>query len=340
MVNVGLVGIGFMGWIHQLAYRRSSEARLAAFCSKDAKKRAGDWTGIQGNFGPPGEQISVEGIETFESLDEMLKSAAIDVVDICLPPHLHADAAVKAIEHGKDVFCEKPIALTAEDSRRIMDAAKANNRLVMVAHVLPYMGAFAYATEIVQKGTYGKPIGGYFKRAITDPTWIPDFYNPNLVGGPLIDLHVHDLHWIQLLFGKPTKVDVVGRMRGEVAEYAHILYHFADPNVCVSSSSGIVNAPGRPFTHGFELQLEDAVIQHEFIAFTDAPASIPLVVTTRSGEVLRPELPAGDEVDAFAAEISDMTTSVKSRQIAPRLNGQLATEAVELALTIQKQLVS
>lgn len=339
MVNVGLVGIGFMGWIHQLAYRRSNSAKLTAFCSKDPKKRAGDWTGIQGNFGPPGEQISLDGIDTYATLEEMLQDATIDVVDICLPPHLHADAAVKAIEAGKDVLCEKPIALNAEDSRRIMDAANANKRLVMVAHVLPYMGAFAYATEIVQKGTYGKPIGGYFKRAITDPTWIPDFYNPSLVGGPLIDLHVHDLHWIQLLFGKPTNIDVVGRMRGDVAEYAHILYHFADPKVCVSSSSGIVYAPGRPFTHGFELQLEDAVIQHEFIAFSDTPASIPLVVTTRSGEVIRPELPAGDEVDAFAAEIEEMASSVQSRQIAPRLNGQLATEAVELALQIQSKLV-
>ncbi len=338
MVNVGLVGIGFMGWIHQLAYRRSSAAKLTAFCSKDPKKRAGDWRGIQGNFGPPGEEISLDGIETFETLDEMLRSAAIDVVDICLPPHLHADAAVKAIEAGKDVFCEKPLALNKLDTRRIMDAANGNGRLVMVAHVLPYMGAFAYATHLVQKGTYGKPIGGYFKRVITDPTWLPDFYDPNRVGGPLVDLHVHDLHWIQLLFGSPTNVDAIGRMRGDVAEYVHVLYHFEDPKVCVSSSSGVIYAPGRPFTHGFELHLEDAVLQHEFAAFSDSPASVPLIIVTRSGDVIRPELPGGDEVDAFAEEIEDMATSVRTREIAPRLNGELASKAVELALRIQAQL--
>ncbi|MCU0714569.1 MAG: Gfo/Idh/MocA family oxidoreductase [Pirellula sp.] len=340
MVNVGLVGIGFMGWIHQLAYRRSDNARLAAFCSRDAKKRAGDWRGIQGNFGPPGDQILLDGIQTFETYDAMLRDANIDVVDICLPPHMHADAAVQAIEHGKDVFCEKPIALTAADSQRIMEAANANGRIVMVAHVLPYMGAFAFATEMVRKGTYGRPIGGYFKRVISDPTWIPDFYDPSRVGGPLVDLHVHDLHWIQLLFGKPKSVEAIGRMRGAVAEYVHVLYRFEDPNICVASSSGIVDAPARPFTHAFELHLENAALQHEFAAFSDTPETMPLKILTRDGQILRPDLPGGDEIDAFVAEIRDMAESVRTRQVAPRLSGQLAGEAVELALEIQSQLAN
>ena len=87
MVRVGLVGVGFMGWIHQLAYRRSTTATLAAFCSSDPKKRLGDWRGIRGNFGPPGEQISLDGIEVFESMEQMVRSPDIDVIDICLPPH-------------------------------------------------------------------------------------------------------------------------------------------------------------------------------------------------------------------------------------------------------------
>ncbi len=65
-----------------------------------------------------------------------------------------------------------------------------------------------------------------------------------------------------------------------------------------------------------------------------------LRIATRSGEVITPELPASDEVDAFREEIDDMADSVRSRQIAPRLDGTLACQAVELALTIQSQLVS
>ena len=340
MIRVGLVGIGFMGWIHQLAYRRSKSAKLAAFCSSDSKKRDGDWRGILGNFGPPGDQISLKGIDVFKSLEQMVRSPDIDVIDICLPPHLHTAAAILAMEHGKDVLCEKPLALNAEDCSQILRTSEQTQRMLMVAHVLPYMGAFAFATELVAKKTYGKPIGGYFKRIISDPTWIPDFYAKDKVGGPLVDLHVHDLHWIQLLFGNPNGVHAVGRMQGDVAKFAHVVYDFGNAGVAVASTSGVIDGPGRPFTHGFELHLENATLQHEFAAYSDAAETMPLKIVTRDGEVLRPELPVGDDVDAFVAEIEDMAASVRTRTTAPRLDGSLAAKAVELAITIQQQLAS
>jgi predicted dehydrogenase len=327
-VRVGLVGVGFMGWIHQLAYRRSQNAALVAFASRDSKKRSGDWRGIQGNFGPPGEQIDISNLQAYESYEEMIRSPSIDVVDICLPPHLHTSAAIQALEHGKDVFIEKPMALQATDCERIVQAARDNNRLVMVAHVLPYMGAFEYATRIAAQGSYGPLLGGHFKRVISDPSWLPDFYDPEKVGGPLVDLHVHDLHWIQLLFGNPVEIQVAGRTKGLVAKFVHCLFRFENPQIAVSSLSGVVDAPGRPFTHGFELHFERAIMQHDFAAYQDRGETWPLTIATLDGQV-----------DAFCAEINDMAMSVRSRQIAPRLDGQLAANAVELALRIQSRLI-
>jgi len=339
-VNVGLVGIGFMGWIHSLAYRRSEFADLIAFASKDPKKRGGDWRGIQGNFGPPGEQISLEGLDVAETLEALVKLPQVDVIDICLPPHLHVDAACYALEHGKDVFIEKPVALTLEGCHRIQETSRKTRQLALVAHVLPYMGPFAYATELVRSGKYGPAIGGYFKRVISDPTWIPDFYQADKVGGPLVDLHVHDLHWIQLLFGKPKSTHAVGRLHGNVAKYVHVLYEFESPDIAVSSSSGVIDGPGRPFTHAFELHLRDATVHYEFAAHSDTAESMPLKVITRDGQVLRPELPAADDIDAFEAEICEMAQSVLSRQSAPRLSLDHAAGAVELALDIQAQLIA
>jgi predicted dehydrogenase len=340
MLRVGLVGIGFMGWIHYLAYQRSQVAKLVGFCSRDPKKRAGDWRGIQGNFGPPSEHIHLDGLQVFESLDEMVHSPDIDLIDICLPPHLHTEAALLAIRNGKDVFCEKPFALSFQDCQRIISEAESHDRIALVGHVLPYMGAFAYATQLVQQGTYGRPIGGYFKRIISDPTWIPDFYAKDKVGGPLIDLNVHDLHWIHLLFGKPTHVHAVGRMQGEVAKFAHVLYQFENKQVAVASTSGVIDGPGRPFTHGFELQLENATLQHEFAAFSDAPENMPLKIVTRDGQVIRPELPTADEIDAFVAEIADVAESVRTRKPAARLDGKRAAEAIELAIQIQTEVAN
>ncbi len=340
MVRVGLIGIGFMGWIHRLAYQRSDTAQLVAFASQDPKKRAGDWRGIKGNFGPPGEQIATEGLKIFSSLEELVRCPEIDVIDICLPPHMHAPAARLAMEHGKDVFIEKPLALTTEACNDVARSAQRHGRLALVAHVLPYMGPFAYATQVVQSGEFGPPIGGHFHRVISDPTWLPDFYHADKVGGPLVDLHVHDLHWIQLLFGKPRDVQVVGRMSGDVAKYVHVLYEFDSPNIAVSSSSGVIDGPGRPFMHGFELHLEQATLQFEFAAFSDVAETMPLKVITRDGRVLRPELPPADDIDAFRAEIDDMAASVATRVPAPRLAIKHASGAVESALNIQSKLAS
>ena len=68
MVGVGIVGIGFMGMIHYLAAQRAQRAEVVALCSRDPKKLAGDWTSIQGNFGPRGTQMDLSGVSVLPRL--------------------------------------------------------------------------------------------------------------------------------------------------------------------------------------------------------------------------------------------------------------------------------
>ena len=72
MVRIGIVGIGFMGMIHYLAAQKLRGARVTAICSRDPKKLAGDWRGIQGNFGPTGAMLDLSQIKRYDRLDEML----------------------------------------------------------------------------------------------------------------------------------------------------------------------------------------------------------------------------------------------------------------------------
>ncbi len=351
MVRVGLVGIGFMGWIHQLAYRRSTKAELVAFASRDTKKRTGDWRGIRGNFGPPGEVIDVSRMQVYETVDELLKDPSIDVIDICLPPHMHVDVAIAAFEHGKHVLCEKPFALNASDCDRILSAAQKRNRLAMVAHVLPYIGPFAYAAQVAQTNEYGKAIGGYFKRTISNPDWISDFFDPERVGGPMIDLNVHDAHFIRMIFGNPQSITAIGSSVDatgsdasktsdrQVAKYAHAVYQFENLKLAVASTGGVIDCPGRPFTHGFELNFEQATLQFEFSAFTDTCETMPLKVLTKSGEVVRPTLAITDDVTAFELEIADMVTSIESGVVTTKLSPTIARDAIHLAVCIQRSVV-
>ncbi|PQO26912.1 gfo/Idh/MocA family oxidoreductase, partial [Blastopirellula marina] len=91
MIRVGLVGVGFMGWIHYLAYQKVRSMKLAAVSSRDPKRLKGDWRGIKGNFGPPGEKIDLSGVAGYSSYDELLADDSIDMVDLCLPPAIHAE---------------------------------------------------------------------------------------------------------------------------------------------------------------------------------------------------------------------------------------------------------
>src|SRR3954453_23812354 len=111
MLRVGLVGIGFMGWIHYLSHKKTKGVKLAAVCTRNAKRLSGDWRGIQGNFGPPGEQIDLSQAASYTGWQELLRDPNVDVVDICLPPYLHAEVATAALRAGKHVFCEKPLGL-------------------------------------------------------------------------------------------------------------------------------------------------------------------------------------------------------------------------------------
>jgi predicted dehydrogenase len=332
MLRVGLVGIGFMGWIHYLSYKKTKGVKLAAVCTRDERRLGGDWTGIQGNFGPPAEKVDLRGTAKYTRLNDLLKDDSIDLVDICLPPNLHAEASIAALQAGKHVFVEKPMGLTAAECDKIMKAAAKSGRQVLVGHVLPLLPEYAFARSAISSGKYGKLLGGHFKRVISDPLWLKDFWDPKKVGGPLVDLHVHDAHFIRLLFGMPTAVTSQGRMRGEVVEYCVSQFQFADPSLVVSSASGVINQQGRPFTHGFEIHLEKATLYFDLAVIAGGALQItPLTVLDSKGKAEQPKMPPGDPMLlAFDNEIPEVVKSAASNKPSPVLSGSLARDAIIL----------
>lgn len=330
MLKVGIAGLGFMGWIHWLAYQKTPGVQVVAICTPEANRRAGDWTDIKGNFGPPGEKVDLSGIRTYERLEDLFADPDIDMVDICLPPAMHCDAIIGAADSGKHVLSEKPLALKLEQCDKAVAACEAAGKLLLVGQVLPFFTEFQYARQIIDSGEHGKLLGGRFKRVISDPQWLKGFYDPEKIGGPLFDLHVHDAHFIRLLFGMPTGVYSSGRMRGEVVDYCDSIFQFEDPSLVVSSTCGVINQQGRPFMHGYEIHLERATIQFDFQAFADQPETMPVKLLTEDGAVVRPELGDGDPVHAFCREIEEVTKCVSENRNSEILNGSLARDAIEI----------
>lgn len=330
MIRVGIAGTGFMGWIHYLAYQKVRGVKLAAVADPIKKRLEGDWRDIKGNFGPPGEMIDLSGVATYSDYKDMFADPNVDMVDICLPPSMHADAAVAASKAGKHVLCEKPMALTTADCRRMVDAAKRAKKQLCIGHVLTFLPEYAHVIKLMENGKYGKLIGGTFKRVISDPLWLKDFYDPNGCGGPMLDLHIHDAHLIRVLFGMPVAVSSRGRMRGEVVEYFNSFFHFDDPSVVVSAVSGVINQQGRSFTHGFEIHFEKATLLYDLAVIGDGVEVQPLRILTSTGKVLTPKLGDGDMPPAFGREIKEVVRSVKANEPSPLLSGDLARDAIIL----------
>ena len=202
-------------------------------------------------------------------------------------------------------------------------AAKKNGKLFMVAHVLPFFTAYAFVYDAFKTGKYGKLLGGHFNRVISDPVWLKNFYDMNTTGGPLLDLHIHDAHFIRLLFGMPKEVQSLGRLRGEVPEYFSTQFLFDDPTLVVTSNSGCIFQQGRPFMANYEVHFEKATL------VLDGPAP---TILTEDGKVEKAELPNLDEIGVFANELKEVTDSVKRGVASPILGGQLARDALDIAL--------
>ena len=329
MTRVGILGIGFMGMIHYLAYQRLRGVKVQAICEVDPVRRGGDWRTIKGNFGPAGEQMDLSGVTQYADLKAMLADPNLDLIDICLPTALHAPAAIAALSAGKHVLCEKPIALKAAEGIAMVEAANKAGRMLMIGHVLPFVPEYRFAYDAITGGAYGRFKGGHFKRIISDPLWMPRFYDPAVIGGPMLDLHVHDAHFIRLTCGMPRTVQCAGTMRGEVVERFHAQFRFDDPELIITAASGVIAQQGRPFTSGYEIYLEKATLLYDFAGIVGEPLPImPVTVLAEDGQVLRPKICGGDAITPFENELTEVVQAAQSGIPSPLLGGDLARDAV------------
>jgi predicted dehydrogenase len=333
VVGIGIVGIGFMGMIHYLAARLVEGAKVVALCSRDPKKLAGDWTSIQGNFGPRGTQMDLTGLALYREFEAILADPRVDLVDLCVPNDLHGRYAIEALQAGKHVLVEKPIALTMKDADAMVEAARDAGKLLMVGQVLPFLPEFAYALDAVQSGRFGALRAAHFSRVISRPDWSREIADPLRSGGPAIDLHIHDTHFVSLLCGVPRAVHCCGVVETGVVVHLSTQYLFSTPNLAVSCVSGALSQNGRPFVHGFELYLDQATLAFEYANLGgQGHVAMPLSVILADGTVQHPDLGTGDPVDGFVQEMTVATQAVDSGREARQLSGGLARLALQLCL--------
>ncbi|ARP63821.1 Gfo/Idh/MocA family oxidoreductase [Mesorhizobium sp. M7A.F.Ca.CA.001.09.2.1] len=154
--------------------------------------------------------------------DQLFVRDDIDAIVMALPPQFHADLAVRAVESGKDVLVEKPIALTVADAERAVQAAKDNGRVFMVGHVLRFHPAFETLKGLIDKGELGE-----VRYIHSHRLGLGKFHTEN---DALWDLAPHDLSMILAITGtEPIEVRGEGAaLLDNLSDFAHL--HMRFPN--------------------------------------------------------------------------------------------------------------
>jgi len=332
-VRTGIIGLGFMGMTHFEASRQVSGGRVTAIATRSEKKLSGDWSDIQGNFGPRGSaETDLTGVKTYRETADLLADPDIDLVHVCLPTDQHEQVTLDALAAGKHVLVEKPIAIELDAAERMLDAAQRAGKLLMVAHVLPFFPEFRWAQEQIQSGAFGQLKGVTLRRVIAPPEWSAEISDFRKLGGWGIDLHIHDNHYLGVLCGTPRQVFSRGLLKEGFVNHVSTQYVYAEPDLTVNSVSGGIAAPDLKFAQSFEFFLDDATIQFDVGTYGDQwVVNRPLTLISRSGGVTTPS-PGGrsEWCGAFTEEIQAAIQAVQTGKVPAALSAETAMQALKI----------
>ncbi|MBE3555356.1 MAG: Gfo/Idh/MocA family oxidoreductase, partial [Thermicanus sp.] len=183
-LRVGIIGCGGIAFgKHMPSLKKINEVEMVAFCDlveERAKKAA--------------EEFGAEGAKVFADYRELLKEP-LDVVHVCTPNASHGEITVAALESGKHVMCEKPMAKTSAEARKMIEAAKRTGKKLTIGYQNRFRPDSLYLHQVCERGDLGEI---YFakahairRRAV--PTWGVFLDEEQQGGGPLIDIGTHAL---------------------------------------------------------------------------------------------------------------------------------------------------
>jgi len=144
-VRVGFIGVGGIARLHYLGYKDNPKAEVYAICDVDEqqlKRRASEW-GIQ---------------RTCTDYRQLLADPNVDAVEVLTPHHLHAPIGIAALEAGKHVSMQKPMAVTAAECDALIEAAKRTGKLFRVFENFIYYPPMVRAKELLDSGAIGEPL--------------------------------------------------------------------------------------------------------------------------------------------------------------------------------------
>ncbi len=185
-------------------------------------------------------------------LSEALADPAVTIVSICTPTPSHADLAIEALEAGRSVLLEKPIALTLEDAARVAAAASPAAGTLMVAHVVRFFPGYAALAERVAAGSVGRPRVVRASRISASPAGYDWLADEERSGGMLVDFAIHDIDQAASYLGRAVAVSSVPLGGTGFGLPVATTIEYADGGIAQLLSVSDLPA-GQPFRTSFEV---------------------------------------------------------------------------------------
>ncbi len=210
-IKIAIIGYGGIARAHNSAYatlqKEGYPLELVAVCERDPARVTAN---LDFNLGSDNTPLP-EGIRLYTEVDDLIANEIFDVADICLPTFLHKDMSVKLLRAGKHVLCEKPMALSSEDAREMLDTAREMGKRLMVAHCVRFDPAYKYLKDCVESMCFGALDNLYMDRHSVYPNWGAGntFKDNSKTGGCTLDTHIHDIDVAAYILGKPDSASAV-----------------------------------------------------------------------------------------------------------------------------------
>lgn len=307
VVNVGVIGLGFIGRIHVNAYQAAEAdgaCRLTAVCDSDPARRAGGAT-TGGNLetnAVAARLFDERAVRACISAEEVLADPDVHAVSICTHTDTHVDLAIRALQAGKHVLVEKPVAIRSRDVQRLIEARDALRLqrgaapLCMPAMCMRFWPGWSWLKACIAERRFGAVRSAVFQRLASMPAWSPFYADRARSGGALFDLHIHDADFVRWCFGEPDSLVSAGTI-----DHVSTLYCFTGGPPHVLAEGGWDHAPGFPFRMRYVVVFEQAT------ADFDLSREQPLMLSREGrSEAVALESASGYEqqVRAFVAAVA------------------------------------
>lgn len=223
-VRIGIIGVGDMGGYHTLGFAEINQARIVAIADIN-ERRMEELLAEIADYPTP--------IARYTDYRHLLQRDDIEAVVVAVPQYLHREVTLAALEAGKDVLLEKPMAPTVQEADEIIAAHRETDRILQIGLVYRYAGLFRKMAEMCRAGDYGQTTFMWckeFRENFPPRAW---FYDQKLSGGAIMDKCVHYFDLFNWMIGaRAHRVFAMGGqhvIRYGVPHWVECTYSFWEP---------------------------------------------------------------------------------------------------------------